>query len=507
MNRIVRALAALALGLAIVADSSAVAWPAPGVGVSLNSGTSVTVGTDTSGTPQVGLSTDAGVGSTGNGGPPAVGGPTDTTTVPVTDPTTTPVTVPVTTPVTDPVTTPVTDPVSVPTPPPTVSVPAPPPPVDVPTIGLPADAANIPITPIGPITSAATLANNVLSGIDPSIPATLTAANTTIAISNANLPLGVRPLTIQTVPPVSGARFVIDGHVLVTGKDGAVRTTVTKAQRDGLALARDTHLSVGSPSIGVRKGVRAQFAGWYDGGYHFSKANPSGQLLLAAYDFYFLTSFRFVDGTGALVQSSPPHDLLMHATSGATVTLKDPSQPVWLRGLRVASSSRHLAVDDLSYSISSAVSKGNNIVRTDEQRFRPSRDTQVTIRSLFFTVQFRAHDVFMDHGTGSSLELQFADGSTQSFPLQNGQVTISQLPRGAYQLKVRAFGLKEHHAVSISRNQTVSLPVLNAVDFAIVGAVGLAIAAALLALARVRRHRHANAPSSGGLELNPSRSA
>jgi len=271
MNRIVRALAALALGLAIVADSSAVAWPAPGVGVSLNSGTSVTVGTDTSGTPQVGLSTDAGAGSTGNGGPPAVGGPTDTTTVPVTDPTTTPVTVPVTTPVT----TPVTDPVSVPTPPPTVSVPAPPPPVDVPTIGLPADAANIPITPIGQITSAATLANNVLSGIDPSIPATLTAANTTIAISNANLPLGVRPLTIQTVPPVSGARFVIDGHVLVTGKDGAVRTTVTKAQRDGLALARDTHLSVGSPSIGVRKGVRAQFAGWYDGGYHFSKANPS----------------------------------------------------------------------------------------------------------------------------------------------------------------------------------------------------------------------------------------
>src|SRR4051812_9236491 len=94
-----------------------------------------------------------------------------------------------------------------------------------------------------------------------------------------------RPLTIQTVPAVANARFSLDGQILVTGADGSVRTTTTKAQRDELATDQAAHLSVVSPTLAIRRGVRAKFAGWYDGGYHYSRVNKTCQLLRAAFDF------------------------------------------------------------------------------------------------------------------------------------------------------------------------------------------------------------------------------
>ena len=99
------------------------------------------------------------------------------------------------------------------------------------------------------------------------------------------------------MPAIAGAKFVLDGRILVTGADGIVRTTTTKAQRDGLATNRAAHLAVASSTIAIQTGVRAEFAGWYDGGYHYDSTNRSGQLLRAAFDFDYLTSFSFVRPT------------------------------------------------------------------------------------------------------------------------------------------------------------------------------------------------------------------
>jgi hypothetical protein len=296
----------------------------------------------------------------------------------------------------------------------------------------------------------------------------------------------LRPLTIQTVPAIPHAEFILDGRALVTGADGIVRTTTTKAQRDGLATNRAAHLSIASSTIAIRPGVRAQFAGWYDGGYHYDRTNRSGQLLRAAFDFDYLTSFSFVRPNGSRVVPAGFAGMQLHATAGATVVIPK-NAAVWLPGIKVASTAGHLGVNDVEYKISSVKLRGNNVVHVDQQRFVPAHQQTVTVQLLLFTVTLDTHDAFFGFALGSAVDLKFADGTTQHAPIRHGSVTFTDLPRGDYALKVHAPGLSSDKALSVSRNQVVKLQVISWIDVVVILLVFLTIAGALVFIGRSRR--------------------
>ncbi|MDQ1462215.1 MAG: hypothetical protein QOI08_3699 [Actinomycetota bacterium] len=305
--------------------------------------------------------------------------------------------------------------------------------------------------------------------------------------SGATAAPSVRPLTIQTVPAVPYARFNLDGQILVTGADGTVRTTTTKAQRDELATNQAAHLTVASPTLAIRPGVRATFAGWYDGGYHFSRSNKSGQVLRAAFDFDFLTSFSFVRPNGTKVQPAGLSGIQLHSEGGSTIVLQKVA-PVWLRGIKVASNAGHLGVNDVEYKISSVKLNGNNVVHVDQQHFVPAHGQNVIVQLLLFDVTLTVNDAFFGFSQGSAIDLKYADGTVKHAPLQHGSVTLTDLPRGDYALTVHAPGLTSDKSLSISRNQTADLQVISWVDLAVLIGALLLLCAGLFLIARSLRH-------------------
>ena len=147
-----------------------------------------------------------------------------------------------------------------------------------------------------------------------------------------------RTLTIVTVPPLPGVSVVLDGQTLTTGADGTARTLVSKEHRDAIAADRDAHLAMSTREIGLTDGTRARFHGWYDGGYHFSATDRSGQFEVAAFDVDYLTNFSFVDAHGAPVPPKRITRTEVRDALGTTVETRGP-RPVWL----VASCSRKRA--------------------------------------------------------------------------------------------------------------------------------------------------------------------
>jgi hypothetical protein len=299
---------------------------------------------------------------------------------------------------------------------------------------------------------------------------------------------GLRPLTIQTVPAIPGAQFVLDGTTLIADSKGIARTTMTKSQRDALALQRDAHLVVGTPVVNVQPGVRARFAGWYDRGYHFSSQNRAGQVLAAAFNLDYLTSFSFVASGGTRVDPARIGSLRLDAGAGGSVELKKPA-PVWLTGFKIESIGGTPGVKELEYKISSVTVDHNNVVHRGQQRFFPSHQPQVKVRLLVFNVRFTAADALLGYKTGSEISLKFADGTVKRYPLRNATVTVRDLPRGHYEVTVKALGLKSADSLLVSKNQTATLQVISLVDIGVTVGTLFAIATSLVLIGRSRRRR------------------
>jgi hypothetical protein len=293
-------------------------------------------------------------------------------------------------------------------------------------------------------------------------------------------------LTIQTVPAVANARFSLDGEILVTAGDGTVRTTTTKAQRDELASNLPAHLSVLSPTLAISAGVRAKFAGWYDGGYHYSRSNKTGQVLRAAFDFDFLTSFSFMRPNGGKVQPVGLAGIQLHSDGGSTIALQKIA-PVWLRGIKVVSNAGHLGINDVEYKISSVELNGNNVVHVDQQHFLPAHSQNVIIQLLLFDVTLTVNDAFFGFSQGSAVDLRHADGTVTHARLRRGSVTLTDLPRGDYALTVHAPGLTSDKSISISRNETANLQVISWLDLVALGTALLLLCGGLFLIGRSLR--------------------
>lgn len=302
-------------------------------------------------------------------------------------------------------------------------------------------------------------------------------------------PPAVRILTIRTVPPIAGVEVHLDDQTLVTGPDGTVKTIVTKEQRAAIAADRDAHLSVESTDVTLPDRSRAQFHGWYDGGYRYSATDRSGQVEVAAFDVSYLTEFSFVDTHGAPIASARVSRAELRDQRGATVVTRR-ARPAWLVGRSVVASGGRVSLRDVQYRFTEVLVDGANVVRRGQVRFWPRTTQQVSVPVTVFPVTFDAHDAIFGLARGSKVEVESADGRVRTATLKDGSATVTGITPGKYTVRVDAMGMGKEQTFEFSKATTAEITIIDPLDLALVVVVGvLAVGGLVLIGLRMRRRR------------------
>lgn len=308
-----------------------------------------------------------------------------------------------------------------------------------------------------------------------------------------------RPLAvveIQTVPPLPGAVFLLDGGRLVADDRGVVRTTV----RTGNALHR---LTVATTSA-QQGGRQLEFARWGVPGEHDDELKPTMSSLAvrhnlriqAAYRVSYLVSYRLVDPAGTPVARSRAGRVAFRSETGF-VANSDSGGKVRLPGIRPLSQNGTVVAKELVYDIQSVMVDGSNVIQGGSQRFRPAQSQQLDIALLLRTAHFSSHDLLFHRPMGTHLQLVYPDGTERREKLSAGQVRLENLARGSYQARVDGAGISFLRPVALSRNQYVDLRVVSYLDLLVIAGLAATTAAALLwvGLRRRREHRSPAGPS------------
>ncbi len=272
------------------------------------------------------------------------------------------------------------------------------------------------------------------------------------------------PYPVRTIPPIPGVKFTLQGQTYVTDSKGRVvlhpvglKTDQVKP-RVHIAERRLSHNHI------------ARFDRWF------------GRNVVTLNNYYRL-SFSFRDLLGNTVDPNLVDSITLKSRTGVRTTLtKDKS--VWLQGSRVVPFTGELVSKDIDYQVERAFVDGTNVVNRAQQRFRPRVTRDLSVRLLFYKLKVVTRDMLFGFPVGESVELRYPSGRTVTHDLKDGEVTLQSLPRGTYDLKVKASGVSFTRPVSVSRNQEVELKVISWLDMFL--AFGAVVALAI-GLALVRR--------------------
>lgn len=305
-------------------------------------------------------------------------------------------------------------------------------------------------------------------------------AATALMIVGAVAPVGAEAgsapvrLTIVTLPKLVGIRFALDGRTFVTGKSGSARIKTTPGTH--LLQALDT--SVRRPS------TRSTFLRWSDGRFTGTRTITiaGNKRLDVGYRQSVLVHFRFTDPAGRPVVGRVTR-LILSNTLGGQPSFQ-PEWPQWLPAVTVTRRYGGLGQTLVRYSIKQAVVGGSNVVNQAQQRFYPALTRNVTARLLLFSARVRVRDFLLGTSAGSRLELVYPNGTRSTYSLHGGELSLSSLPRGTYQVEVRGGGYVPTVSLALSRNQVLKVRVISYLDMFLFLMMALAVAAALALVAR-----------------------
>jgi hypothetical protein len=135
---------------------------------------------------------------------------------------------------------------------------------------------------------------------------------------------------------------------------------------------------------------------------------------------------------------------------------------------------------------------GSNVVDAGRQSFTPATDPDITVQGQFHDLTVTGYDALLGFRTGADAVITYPDGTVQTKPLGiNAAVVFARLPRGTYKAQVTAgSSIIASQQIRLSRETTVSVPVISPYDLAIVLGSIIAVALALVLIGRMKiRHR------------------
>ena len=301
-----------------------------------------------------------------------------------------------------------------------------------------------------------------------------------LAPSSTSTTLQIRPsdVRIQTVPPLAGVTFLMDGRQFVSGEDGLAKISIFKTGKYRLDVLVNQY---NNPI------QRIEFGRWEEESYQpFRDIHvPVNGTIQAGVNVFQQVGLTFVDLEGYPVDPKRVTGISIKSAQGDIFNYKD-EQVKWVPASRVARRQSGLEETKLLYSVISVTVDGSNVVNQAQQRFFTSPNETWTISLLLYSVQVSAKDALFGSPVGKAVKLRFPDGQVEIYPMDKaGMVKIPSLARGIYQVEItNAGGLKASTPVALSRNQVVEESVITYLDLAVVGGFGLLIALSLIFFGR-----------------------
>jgi len=307
-----------------------------------------------------------------------------------------------------------------------------------------------------------------------------------LAPATASSQLRINPavLEVETVPALSGARFLIvpaapdaEFSTFVSGQDGIGRIGIDRAGSYRLGVL---------PWDDSQAGVRAAFARWSDDVFFPSREMKitSSVRLQVGFDVSYPVGLRLVDLAGRPVDWQEATSATVTSSTGAHETFLN-SEPKWLPGGRVVRRSSGLEETKILYSVESVTVRGSNVVNSKQQRFYPSENQEWQVQLSLYSARFTARDALFRFPIGSGIRLQYPDGHSERLSFDSkGALTVTSLPRGTYRVKVDGPGISFSRPVVLSRDQEMQLEVISYLDVTVVLALVASLALGLLFIGR-----------------------
>ncbi len=285
-------------------------------------------------------------------------------------------------------------------------------------------------------------------------------------------------LTVQTVPPVPGARVSADGSIATADEDGIARLPVRHFERlDERFNAPRTKVADDRRVMFDR--IRGQMHNAFD-----------GRAIEVGLRTERLVRWSFVDREGLPISPAELTELVLRSSTGEQLRLtgSDIGKQRWLAASRTQQTSTGLMSKDIYWTVQSVKMAGAELVNRSQQRFVPDQGTQWQIALLFYRAQVRAADLLFGTPAGEGVEVIGPDGTVTRYPMDDeGNVTLPAVARGEYQMTVYGSGISFVRPVSVSRDQNVELLVISRLDIAMIGLTLLVIAVGLVLVGRRRR--------------------
>jgi hypothetical protein len=280
---------------------------------------------------------------------------------------------------------------------------------------------------------------------------------------------------IKIVPPLPGINFKLGNRLFSSDENGIARIEVSQIGVYPLELLP---LETGNP------GVRLEFIRWADSSFSANREVevPLDYTLELGLALFYQVSLNFVDREAQLVPPERITEMKLKGSDGALYSFTE-FDLHWLQANRVARRVHGLEVTPIQYSVESVMIDGSNVVNSSQQRFYLKPNDLWVIQALLYSAHFSAHDAFLGFPMGSGVRLQYPDGHSEDFAFgPEGELQLPDLARGLYRvtvLGVEGAGLSFPTPIALSRDQTVSIPILSFLDLTLgsimLGALALAL--------------------------------
>lgn len=285
-------------------------------------------------------------------------------------------------------------------------------------------------------------------------------------------------LEIQTVPPLVGIQFSLDGEHFETGEEGRAEIRVVET---GIYQLEALPYEVQDSEI------RLEFARWGDGVFTPQRdiGVSSSTSLEVGFNVSLPVQLRFIDLEGVPVSPNRVSSVEIRNSLGDVTTFAGDQQQ-WLQAGQVLGRDYGLEQVDVVHTIQNVIVDGSNAVNRGQQRFVLTSGDSPQVQILLYPARFTARDAFFGFPIGRGILLEFPDGRQQTFDFGEGRsLRLESLARGTYRFKaVGAPGIALNTLFVLSREQEVSSIVISIWDLLVVLILGLIIFPGLLIAGR-----------------------
>ena len=288
------------------------------------------------------------------------------------------------------------------------------------------------------------------------------------------------PRTVQvvTVPAYPNVTFSLNGITYQTGPDGSqtvpdsnLKNAATDLQLTPQTLPNNVRVSLDRVANNPNHGSFAR-------------------LLVAELDVDRPVTIKLLKPQGTPLAPDQVTSVTLNDSLGGTTVLNQSALkgPVWLAASRPARVAAGVTGRTVTYSIKSVIDGGTNVVNSGQLRYTANRTLVWTVPVILHSLTIQGNDLLAGAPAGTSVQLTYPDQQKVTVVLgPDHRVTLVDLPRGDYKLKVNGGLLPLASTVRLSRDQTATELVVTAGDAAEMGAVVVTVLAIIVAAGIIGR--------------------